>query len=249
MVDVRCMSACRSLPWPPVKAFAPPIFSNCFKASVVSGEESCADSGGNSLTRIRVPCTGGVSTSPGTGGSTLKRSIVAGAPFVFQTSKKRGPFGPIGRCSGGLVSLAMMATPLSLCPVTMRLKDFDMLPSLKGDFDSRPSGLLCAGLISCLRGRSCETDRASVLQDRAVPPTPPRGARTSRACHVPKVRRRISTSRHVGSSYRRDNRYHRYTRLHHHWDYVHSSKSPTRYDGAKGPPACVPPLPANPVVP
>src|SRR6266478_6638575 len=97
----------------------------------MSGEESCADSGGNSLTRIRVPRTGGVSTSPATGGSTLKRSMVAGAPLVFQTSKKRGPFGPIGRCSGGLVSLATMATPLSLWPVTMRRKDFDILPILR----------------------------------------------------------------------------------------------------------------------
>src|SRR5260221_1802192 len=131
MVDVRCMSACRSLPWPPVKAFAPPIFSNCFKASVVSAEESCADSGGNSLTRIRVHCAGGVSTRPATGGFTLQRSIVAGAPFVFHTSKKRGPFGPIGRCSSGLVSLAMMAMPLSLWPVTMRRKDFDILPILR----------------------------------------------------------------------------------------------------------------------
>jgi len=92
---------------------------------------------------------------------------------------------------------------------------------------------LCAGLISGVAAGHAKTDRASVLQDRAAPPTRLEGPNIS-SLSCAQSTARISNSRHVGSSYRRDNRYQQVYSLHRHWDYAHSSKSPTKYDGAKG---------------
>jgi len=65
-----------------------------------------------------------VSTSPATGGSTLKRSIVAGAPSYSKLRRNEGHSDPSALLQRlGIAS--MMATPFYHCGGDDALKDFD----------------------------------------------------------------------------------------------------------------------------